>query len=98
MDSQDARASQETEILASGAMVEWKSVFAEQLPRVYNYFRFRAGSRPDAEDLTAKTFEKAWRARHRYRTDRAGFSTWLFEIARNVATDHLRSKIGRAHV
>ena len=91
MDSQDARASQETEILASGAMVEWKSVFAEQLPRVYNYFRFRAGSRPDAEDLTAKTFEKAWRARHRYRTDRAGFSTWLFEIARNVATDHLRS-------
>jgi RNA polymerase sigma-70 factor (ECF subfamily) len=91
MDPQDARTPKEAEYLAPGAAVDWRRVFAEQLPGVYNYFRFRVGSRPDAEDLTAKTFEKAWKARHRYRTDRAGFSTWLFEIARNVATDHLRA-------
>ena len=46
----------------------------------------------DVEDLTARTFEKAWRARHRYRRDLAGFSTWLLTIARNVATDHLRAR------
>jgi len=44
----------------------------------------------DAEDLSARTFEKAWRARARYRHDLSGFSTWLFTIAHNVAMDFLR--------
>jgi len=48
------------------------------------------GSHAGAEDLTSATFEKAWRSRHRYRKDLAAFSTWLFAIARNVATDHYR--------
>ena len=50
----------------------------------------------DAEDLTARTFEKAWRARRRYRRDVAGFATWLLVIARNVAIDHLRAR--RSHL
>jgi RNA polymerase sigma-70 factor (ECF subfamily) len=45
-----------------------------------------------AEDLTSHTFEKAWRARHGYRRDLAGFGTWLLGIARNVGIDHLRSR------
>ena len=57
-----------------------------------NFFRYRLGHTADAEDLTARTFEKAWRARHRYRRDLAGFSTWLLTIARNVAIDHLRAR------
>ena len=70
--------------------VDWDTLYREQLPRVYNFFRYRVGDGPMAEDLTAMTFEKAWRARHRYRCDLAAFSTWLFTIARNVATDHFR--------
>ena len=71
---------------------DWDEVYAEHLPRVLNYFRYRLGQAADVEDLTARTFEKAWRARHRYRRDLAGFSTWLLTIARNVATDHLRAR------
>ncbi len=71
--------------------VDWDAVYAEQLPGVYNYFRYRVGDGAVAEDLTSTTFEKAWRARHRYRRDRAGFATWLMAIARNVAIDHFRS-------
>ena len=71
--------------------LDWNSVYRDQLPRLYNYFRFRTGRNADIEDLTARTFEKAWKARDRYRQDLAGFSTWLFGIARNVATDHLRA-------
>ncbi len=71
---------------------DWDQVYAEQLPRVLNFFRYRLGHMADAEDLTARTFEKAWRARHRYRRDLAGFSTWLLTIARNVAIDHLRAR------
>ena len=70
---------------------DWDAVYAKELPRVYNFFRYRCGHEALAEDLTANTFEKAWRARHRYRRDLAGFSTWLLSIARNVAIDHFRS-------
>jgi RNA polymerase sigma-70 factor (ECF subfamily) len=73
------------------AELDWDEVYAEHLPRVLNYFRYRLGPTADVEDLTARTFEKAWRARHRYRRDLAGFSTWLLTIARNVATDHMRA-------
>jgi RNA polymerase sigma-70 factor, ECF subfamily len=71
--------------------LDWNAVYVDQLPRIYNYFRFRVGPAHDIEELTSRTFEKAWRARVQYRRDLAGFSTWLFAIARNVVTDHLRA-------
>jgi RNA polymerase sigma-70 factor, ECF subfamily len=71
--------------------MDWEAVYAEQLPRVYNYFRYRVGNEAVAEDLTSRTFEKAWRERHRYRRDFAGVATWLLRIARNTAIDHLRT-------
>lgn len=71
--------------------VDWNAVYKDQLPRVYNYLRFRIGNESDAEELTSRTFEKAWRGRKLYQRDLAGFSTWLFTIAQNVAIDHLRS-------
>ena len=70
---------------------DWDEVYRAELPRVYNFFRYRFGVGADADDLTSRTFEKAWRARQRYRRDLAGFSTWLHSIARNVAIDHLRA-------
>jgi len=70
--------------------VDWNEVFHAELPRVFNYFRYRLGNRATAEDLTSLTFEKAWRARCRYRKDRAAVATWLMAIARNVAIDHFR--------
>lgn len=72
--------------------VDWDVVYAEQLPRVYNFFRYRVGAGPLAEDLTATTFEKAWVGRARYRRDRGAFSTWLFTIAQHVAVDHFRAR------
>jgi RNA polymerase sigma-70 factor (ECF subfamily) len=76
----------------AAAEPDWDAVYTEQLPRVYNFFRYRLGNDAHAEDLTSRTFEKAWLARARYRRDLAGFATWLISIARNVATDHLRAR------
>jgi RNA polymerase sigma factor (sigma-70 family) len=76
---------------AAAREIDWNAVYTDQLPRIYNYFRFRVGPAHDIEDLTSRTFEKAWRARGQYRSDLAGFSTWLFAIARNLATDQLRA-------
>jgi RNA polymerase sigma-70 factor (ECF subfamily) len=70
--------------------IDWEAVYREELPRVFNYFRYRGFDRATAEDLSSATFEKAWRARARYRRERGAVSSWLLAIARNTATDQLR--------
>jgi RNA polymerase sigma-70 factor (ECF subfamily) len=74
----------------STSQVDFEAIYRAELPRLYNFFRYRLGDDQTAEDLTAETFEKAWRHRGRYRDDLASFSTWLFTIARRVAADHFR--------
>ncbi len=70
--------------------VDWEAAYQADLPRLYNFFRYRVGDDRLAEDLTAETFERAWRNRRRYRHDLAAFSTWLFTIARHVVVDFFR--------
>jgi len=76
---------------AVAADLDWDAVYAEHLPKVYNFFRYQLRNDAVAQDLTSVTFEKAWAARSRYRRDLAGFGTWLLAIARNAAIDHHRS-------
>jgi RNA polymerase sigma-70 factor, ECF subfamily len=73
------------------AEVNWAAAYQADLPGIYNYFRYRIGNEQVAEDLTADTFEKAWKNRHQYRHDLAAFSTWLFTIAKNIAADYFRN-------
>lgn len=47
------------------------------------------GSRENAEDVVQETFLKAYRALHRFDA-KSRFSTWLYRIAANSATDLLR--------
>jgi len=76
----------------STVTVDFEAVYKTELPRVYNFFRYHIGDDQIAEDLTAETFEKAWRNRERYRADLASFTTWLFTLARHVATDYYRKR------
>jgi len=70
--------------------VDFETVYQTELPRIYNFFRYRLGNDQLAEDLTAETFEKAWKHRERYREDLASFSTWLFALATNLYRSELR--------
>jgi RNA polymerase sigma-70 factor, ECF subfamily len=79
-------------LVNSVANVDFETVYQTELPRIYNFFRYRLGDDQVAEDLTAETFEKAWKHRERYREDLASFSTWLFIIARRLAADHFRKQ------
>jgi len=74
------------------AAPDWAQVYDEQWPRVLGFFRYRLGETPDLEELTARTFEKAWPSRHEYEHDADGFTTWLLTIARYVALDHLYAR------
>ena len=49
------------------------------------------GGVDEAEDLAQEVFLRVYRARASYRPD-AKFSTWLFSIAHNVASNHRRTK------
>ena len=75
---------------APAAEADFEDLYRRELPRIYNYFRFRLGDGPLAEDLTSETFVKAWSNRERYRRDLGAFSTWLFTIARRVVLDEYR--------
>jgi RNA polymerase sigma-70 factor, ECF subfamily len=60
---------------------------------VYRYLRARGAADPDALDLTAITFERAFAGRHGFRARDGGLGAWLFRIARNAAVDaHRRSR------
>jgi RNA polymerase sigma-70 factor (ECF subfamily) len=66
------------------------------LDDVYGYLAWFTGDRFAAEDLAAETFERALRLWHRYDPARGSARTWLCQVARTVALDHLRSERRRA--
>jgi RNA polymerase sigma-70 factor, ECF subfamily len=78
-----------TRVVAS-TEIDWSSAYEQLLPRVYHYFCLRTGDKLEAEDLTAATFERAWRDRERYRNDLGAFTNWPFGIARYVLITHYR--------
>jgi RNA polymerase sigma-70 factor (ECF subfamily) len=65
--------------------------------RLLSLLAHLVGDRDLAEDLTQDVFLRVYRARKRY-TPGAKFSTWLFTIAGNVASNALRSKSRRREV
>jgi len=52
------------------------------------------GDADEAQDLTQEVFVRAYRAiqKPRFQLKRASLSTWLFQVARNAAIDHLRKR------
>ncbi len=65
--------------------------------RLLTVLEHLVGNRELAEDLAQEVFLRVFRARQRYAPE-ARFSTWLFTIANNVASNALRSKSRRREV
>lgn len=65
--------------------------------RLLTVLEHLVGNRELAEDLAQEVFLRVFRARKRYQPE-ARFSTWLFTIANNVASNALRSKSRRREV
>lgn len=61
---------------------------------LWNFLLRHVGDRARAEDLLQDTFLRAVKASVGW-TDRAKVTTWLFTIARNLATDELRRSVHR---
>ena len=58
--------------------------YRDHIPDVYGYFAYRLGSRAEAERLTQATFERAFRERTGFGSDRTETSVRLLTIAREI--------------
>jgi RNA polymerase sigma-70 factor (ECF subfamily) len=67
-------------------------LYEHYAPLVYRFVYNRLRDRAVAEDLTADVFYKALRAIDRYRPTGSPFRAWIFQIAVNTITDHLRRR------
>ena len=65
--------------------------------RLLTVLEHLVGNHEQAEDLAQEVFLRVFRASHRYEPG-AKFSTWLFTIANNVASNALRSRSRRREV
>jgi RNA polymerase sigma-70 factor (ECF subfamily) len=90
---------QEVDPVAVRAAAEGDIAAFEDLVRafqgpVWRFLRDMVGDQHLAEDLTQETFVRAYTKLPTYRFQ-ARLSTWLFQIARNVAIDALRARARR---
>ncbi|GAC1413566.1 MAG: sigma-70 family RNA polymerase sigma factor [Candidatus Doudnabacteria bacterium] len=60
------------------------------ITKIYNFIYYRTHHKQTSEDLTSKTFIKAWENLHQFDEEKAKFSSWLYSIARNNVIDHYR--------
>ena len=67
----------------------------DHLGDVFAYLLYMTANRTAAEDLTGETFERALRSWRRFDPRRGTARSWLCQIARSVALDHLRSESRR---
>jgi RNA polymerase sigma-70 factor (ECF subfamily) len=63
--------------------------------RIYNYVYYRTGNADDAEDLTARIFERAMNHIGRYEDKGVPFSAWLYRIAHNLVANFHRDRSRR---
>jgi RNA polymerase sigma-70 factor (ECF subfamily) len=68
---------------AAGDVPAFEELVRRYQDRVHNFALRWTGNPADAEEVTQEAFLKAFRALPRFRGD-AKFSTWLFQIAKNV--------------
>lgn len=71
----------------------FREIYEDNKTPVFRYvYSLVNGSQQDAEDLTAETFLRAWRARHRFEGEPSGAIGWLIGIAKNLVVDDYRRR------
>ena len=70
-------------------------LYETYVQRIYNYVYYRTGSVADAEDLTARIFERAMQHIGNYQDKGVPFSAWLYRIAHNMVANWHRDRSRR---
>ncbi len=73
---------------------KFRALYEQNRLPVFRYvFGLVGGSQDEAEDLTAETFLRAWKARHRFAGDMDSAIGWLIRIAKRLVIDNYRRSL-----
>ncbi len=73
-------------------------LYEENVNRIFSYIYYRTGNTSDAEDLTARVFQRAMGRIDRYTQKGVPFSAWLYRIAHNLVANWHRDNSRRQEV
>jgi RNA polymerase sigma-70 factor (ECF subfamily) len=67
-------------------------LYEQYVERIFNYVYYRTGNLHDAEDLTARVFQRAMNHIQNYTDRGVPFSAWLYRIAHNLVANWHRDR------
>src|SRR5512136_1698084 len=70
-------------------------LYERYVGKIYNYVYYRTGDYHEAEDLTARTFQRAMTHIAHYHERGVPFSAWLYRIAHNLVANWHRDRSRR---
>jgi RNA polymerase sigma-70 factor (ECF subfamily) len=73
-------------------------LYERYIERIFNYVYYRTGNLHDAEDLTARVFQRAMNHIHSYTDRGVPFSAWLYRIAHNLVANWHRDRSRRQEI
>ncbi len=86
----DQEKEKELVLKAGTSMDAFAELYEYYVDGIYGYVLRRVGNVSDAEDITARTFEKALGGIGDFKWKGASFCSWLVRIAANTVIDHYR--------
>ncbi len=92
---------QDDEILmlaAQGDRDAFGMLYERYVDRIFNYVYYRTGNVNDAEDLTARVFQRAMNHIAKYTSRGVPFSAWLYRIAHNLVANWHRDRSRRQEI
>ncbi len=91
----------EVEILnlaSKGDRAAFGLLYERYIDRIYNYVYYRTGNISDAEDLTARVFQRAMNHIVNYTDRGVPFSAWLYRIAHNLIANWHRDRTRKQEI
>lgn len=73
-------------------------LYERYIDRIFNYVYYRTGNVNDAEDLTARVFQRAMNHIVNYTDRGVPFSAWLYRIAHNLVANWHRDRSRRQEI
>jgi RNA polymerase sigma-70 factor (ECF subfamily) len=81
--------------MAADDQAAFGELYERHVRRIYNYISYRTGNHHDAEDLTARVFQRALRHVGNFEDKGVPFSAWLYRIAHNLVANWHRDRSRR---
>lgn len=95
-DTAEARDRELLQACQEGSQAALRELWDHHHRMIYNLAFRMLGSHEDAEEMVPEVFLKVWRNSHRF-GGRSRVTTWIYQMASNLAVDRLRSRRSRSY-